>query len=157
VNLHHNHDAPLIDQGGIPSWKDWLFRESLRRYINATNSDNSLTVSYRTMILLWLSHAILDVNIGVTRPGQQCYALDDIPLPSTKELWEASSQKEWETEYWSYLSSRKSTDMLKVGHLRNAQQIDSLSTTACTEDLKNWSANLDSFGGLLMMAIGTVW
>jgi hypothetical protein len=105
----------------------------------------------RTMILLWLLEMLLDMNIGVpTSPS--CRTLDEIPLPCTKGLWEATTKTEWETKYRSLLSSRKSSEIPKIGDLRAAQDSESaLLEKSLVDDLHFWSSNADSFGGLIML------
>jgi hypothetical protein len=107
----------------------------------------------RTMILLWLLEMLLDMNIGVPA-STSCRTLDEIPLPSTKDLWEATTKSEWEIKYKNHLSSRKSTEMPKIGDLRAAQDSESaVLNKSRVDDLHFWSANADSFGGLIMLVI----
>lgn len=111
----------------------------------------------RTLDVLWLLEAVLDTNLGESRLGA-CSGLDGLPLPSSKDLWEAGSQVEWETKYRVYLSSRKGNEPLSIGDLRRAQHVDSaaVGSVSRSEDLNTWSSSIDSFGGLLMMCIGIV-
>lgn len=105
------------------------------------------------MILLWLLEMLLDMNIGVPA-STSCRTLDDIPLPCTKDIWEAATKKEWETKYKSHFSSRKSREMAKIGDLRAAQDSDSnIVERPLADDLHLWSSNADSFGGLIMLII----
>ena len=107
----------------------------------------------RTIILLWLLEMLLDMNIDV-RPSRSCRTLDEIPLPSTKSLWEATLRSEWETNYKSHIFSRKSGEMLKIGDLRTARDSESgVLDKSLVNDLHFWSSNADSFGGLVMLVI----
>lgn len=105
------------------------------------------------MILLWLLEMLLDMNIGV-HPSGSCRTLDEIPLPSTKSLWEATQKSEWETNYKSYIFSRKSGELPKIRDLRAAQDSESaVLDKSLVDDLHFWSSNADSFGGLVMLVI----
>jgi hypothetical protein len=105
------------------------------------------------MILLWLLEMLLDMNIGVPH-SSSCRTLDEIPLPSTKSLWEATLRSEWETNYKSHIFSRKSGEMPKIGDLRAAQDSKSgVLDKSLVDDLHFWSSNADSFGGLIMLVI----
>lgn len=108
------------------------------------------------MIILWLSQSLVDLDIGVSPPGP-CYAFDEIPLPSSKPIWDADSKDQWETQYELYTASRRGNDDVKVGDLRKAQMVDvDGDGDSCMDDLKTWSAGIDGLGALLMLAVGTV-
>lgn len=106
----------------------------------------------RTMILLWLLETLLDMNIGLY-PSRSCTKLDQIPLPSSKRLWDASTNSEWEEAYKCYLSSRSSAEIPNIGDLRTAQRLDAVMTKTLEDDMRDWSSSADSFGGLIMMII----
>lgn len=104
------------------------------------------------MILLWLLEMLLDMNIGAP-PTRSCQKLDQIPLPSRKKIWHASTKSEWEERYKSYLSSRKGGEIPKIEDLRTAQESDAGMDKSLKDDLQDWSLNADSFGGLIMMVM----
>jgi hypothetical protein len=65
------------------------------------------------------------MNIGIP-PSPSCRTLDEIPLPSSRKLWEAATKSEWESIYKDSLSSKESSSTLNIGDLRAAQDSDSI-------------------------------
>ena len=96
---------------------------------------------------------LLEMNIGVS-PSRACRTLDEIPLPCTKTLWEATTGSEWETKYKSYLLSRKNGEIPKIGDLRAAQDsAPAVLNKSLVDDLHFWSSDTDGFGGLIMLVM----
>lgn len=108
----------------------------------------------RTMTLLWLLQSIINVEIGIPKSGT-CWGFDEIPLPCSKDLWEAATESEWNMRYSIHKSAKKESHVLRVGDLRAAQQHNTaaLSNKLRAVDLQVWSSTIDSFGALLMFAI----
>jgi len=70
-----------------------------------------------------LIDTLLDLNMGQPKP-QDCSAMDEVPLPCSKAIWEAETEVAWEKEYKEYLSSRKYGRMLTTGDLRRSNNLD---------------------------------
>ena len=105
------------------------------------------------MILLHFLAMLVDVDIGTSRPTG-CAELDNIPLPSSKALWEADTQEKWETEYKNYLSTRKCGQMLKIGTFRQSHELDvDILDKDIVSDLASWSKGVDSFGAMIIMGV----
>jgi hypothetical protein len=95
----------------------------------------------------------LEMNIGIPA-STSCRTLDEIPVPCSKGLWIASTKTEWEKDYTSYLSSRKSGTTLKIGDLRTARESDGGALdVSVVDDIRFCSSNADSFGGLIILAV----
>jgi len=67
---------------------------------------------------------IRDLNIGIEPSSPDCFAMDDIPLPCSKAIWEAETEDAWEKEYKQYLSSRHCGKMLTIKDLRESNNLD---------------------------------
>jgi hypothetical protein len=87
---------------------------------------------------------------------QACsYNLETIPLPATRDLWEAQSNFIWRTEYERYLSRCQTKKILTIGDLLELDQAGALRTVSrdrrvdTVPDILNWCDGLDSLGSLL--------
>ncbi len=91
------------------------------------------------------------MSFGVSVPTL-CSELENIPLPCSKELWEAETKSGWESEYKKYLSSRSGVRIPKVGDLvhSNESDVDSLELDM-VNDLSDWSKAADSISSLLLL------
>jgi hypothetical protein len=93
-------------------------------------------------------------NIGTSPSG--CSHLDELLLPCSKSMWEAETSSAWESEYQKYLCARKSSEMLRCGHLFQMKESDPNAIGSETEeDLATWSKEIDDLGALLLMGIQT--
>jgi hypothetical protein len=121
-------------------WSDWIYSESVRRYVIQSFGILSKTNTmffHRTMTLLWLLQCIINVDIGIPK-SETCWGFDEIPLPCSKDLWEAATESEWNMRYREHKSIKKESHILRVGDLRAAQQVNTaaLSSKLRAEDLQ---------------------
>src|SRR6185295_8101181 len=86
-------------EGRRPVWEEWLFFESIRR----------------TASLLYILDLLYDISTYLSK--SKCDGLFELPLPATKNLWNASKRSDWEEEYDWMLSERKGKGMLKYESL----------------------------------------
>jgi hypothetical protein len=112
----------------------------------------------RTWTILWLLQNVINTDLGITIKSRcSHYHMDESPLPCTKQLWEATSKREWEHLYHSYLASRRSRGTIKTGDLRSTQRLGGAGDTPVKEflkeDLISWSLNVDSLGALLLVHV----
>jgi hypothetical protein len=92
---------------------------------------------------------IVNVNIGPPI-RTTCEGSDSVPLPCIRGLWQSENDKVWQQGYMSFLSQKKNSHPLNLGHLRNSKSGIPRSTGR-NYDLGEWCMNLDSFGMLVMM------
>lgn len=95
----------------------------------------------------------MDVDVGISKPSG-CSTLDDLPLSSTKNVWEAKTRTEWENEYGKYLLSKSSKELLRARVLRESSRsriVDS--DQGLVKDLSWWSKDMDDLGSLLMTGL----
>lgn len=85
---------------------------------------------------------------------------DNIPLPASRDLWEAGTNFAWRNEYEKYLSQRKAKKILTIGDLMELTEGGALKTLLETDPIFNlvpdayaWCESLDSLGSLLWMCI----
>lgn len=108
---------------------------------------------FRILITLHIIEDLFNISLDRPRPVP-CSILDGVHLPCTKTLWDIEIQSSWETEYRSYLNSRKYQQGLNVGQLRRARRLNTaMAESGLATDLRNWSADLDSFSSMLLMAV----
>ncbi|CAI6335587.1 unnamed protein product [Periconia digitata] len=138
--------------GGRIGWKDWVFEESRRR----------LSAMFRIVGMI----VYLD-------PATMCDLQRDLiiaPLPSKKELWEASSQEAWRMEAQKEYGSPTVFGLAKDGELLEIKA----GKTFCADhfsgymgagetgqerkvaDWEEWCLGMDGFGGLIMLAASLV-
>lgn len=138
-----------------PSWKDWIFAESRRRYANTPTipPDIDLTNNTRTAIVYLLIDMLVDVttNVPCPIPG----GIGMLPLPSSKTLWEAESHKNWSLEYDMSINQRIGNCYLTYSDLHTIQKGNEAaveSRPTIDDRLESWYSNVDSFGTLVIMA-----
>ncbi|KAJ5776438.1 uncharacterized protein N7511_001449 [Penicillium nucicola] len=126
------------------NWNDWLYEESRRR----------LAVIYRVMnILVYFD------------PAKMCNLPSDLvlaPLPTKKELWEASDERAWNSECQRNPAGRTDFGLAKGGELIRLGSDcrgDTLVHTAITStsplrhcaSWEEWCSGMDGFGRLIML------
>lgn len=156
---------------GIPARQQWVHEESVRRldsclyYFRTTIPTKFLTFVYtfRTMIILLIIDLLLEGLLE--HQTVKCHSLrgaglDNIPLPASRDLWEAETNFAWRNEYEKYLSQRKINKVLTIGDLMELTEGGALKTLLETDprfdlvpDAYAWCESLDSLGSLLWMAI----
>lgn len=82
------------------------------------------------------------------------------PLPSSRDLWAAPTNREWRVQYTNYRASKQTSKILTVGDLVESNEAGCFSNmrnnTRSTEvfpDVVNWCESLDSLGTLLFMVL----
>ncbi|KAF2004894.1 hypothetical protein P154DRAFT_616643 [Amniculicola lignicola CBS 123094] len=125
--LHENETLTVI-----MGWQQWIFAESRRRTACA-----------------WL----LLARIVSVKTGLFCHVrenIENVPLPSGKMLWEATSEAAWETEMIQTFDRTHDSYPKTFGSLLDVHANNSDPSSA--QQLDNWTANVDSLG--TMMSIG---
>ncbi|KAH7233466.1 hypothetical protein BKA59DRAFT_549726 [Fusarium tricinctum] len=116
------------------TWEDWIFAESRRR-----------------MSCLWLIiSCVITIESGKACDG--CSALDTLPLPSSKFLWEARSLEEWQTEKAFY---DMSSPLTTLGELVRAKEDSGNLINA--QKLQTWETGSDQMAAMLTLAVEFVW
>ncbi|KAH8701021.1 hypothetical protein BGW36DRAFT_357651 [Talaromyces proteolyticus] len=132
---------------GVPDRQQWIHEESIRRTI--------VLIIVIDLMLDGLREPLRSVAISLC-----AFHLHLIPLPATRDLWEAHSNFIWRTEFERYLSKRKTKKALTIGDLlalddsgtlRQLQPDDPRSDIL--PDILSWCEGVDSFGSLLWMVV----
>ncbi|CAG7564376.1 unnamed protein product [Fusarium equiseti] len=111
-------------------WADWIFAESRRR-----------------MSCLWLIiSCVITIESGKT--GSGCHALYDLPLPSSKMLWEAKTLEEWQTEKAFFEVSRP---VKTLGELVSAK--GNVGDVVEKQKLLAWEMGSDKMAAMLDIAV----
>lgn len=78
-----------------------------------------------------------------------------MPLPSSKELWEAKTAAEWEERYESSLSRTRELPFRfeTIGDLANANKHRETGSVFTMNALDDWYAGLDSLGFMVSSVI----
>ena len=88
-----------------------------------------------------------------------CEDRQSVPLPCTRELWEARSNAEWKKRYEKVLRGRKSAKVLTLADLLTLQTPSTTSMenvandSEVLADLRNWCEDLDGFGMLIWTSV----
>lgn len=147
TNFTGNTQPALHSDGLTSSWKDWILEESARR----------LCVVYQVLGML--------VHF---EPAAMCDGADVVlgPLPSRKQLWEASDEKAWNMESEREPGLQKTFglaangDLVRVdeGQLRRGDAVlhqrsyDQTTSSWAAANWEDWCSGMDGFGGLIMLA-----
>ena len=93
------------------------------------------------------------VNIGADQPAV-CSGQNSVPLPCSKELFEADSASAWRAKYTVYLDNRKGDRCLTYGDLKELRQSQEIAMddSRIEHDLGEWCKDLDDFGMLIFNA-----
>ncbi|KAF5516315.1 hypothetical protein CGCS363_v000901 [Colletotrichum siamense] len=77
-----------------------------------------------------------------------------VHLPSTRSLWTAKSNLEWQRQYAKQLSKRQLRDCYRIAHLREYAKYsgDSSAVKSWATDLDDWCLDHDELGTLIWMA-----
>ncbi|KAH6951568.1 hypothetical protein DER45DRAFT_635677, partial [Fusarium avenaceum] len=116
------------------TWEDWIFAESRRR-----------------MACLWLViSCVITIESGKICDG--CSALDTLPLPSSRLLWEARSLEDWQTEKAFH---DMSSPLTTLGELVRAKEDSGDPLHA--QKLQTWETGSDQMAAMLTLAVEFVW
>ena len=114
-----------------------------------TNTDAN---AYSAVCLGYMIDLLFDIDIGSHDPS--CAGFNAVPLPSTRDLWAASTHAAWENLYKSQMQ-RSHNAILTFGDLRTSQQLNTnMVDTQISDRLVSWCKNVDRFGSVIMMAAG---
>lgn len=130
-------EANYTQHHSIPNRHEWIINESVGRLICFCYALNEL-----------LSIAICPSS---GHGGATCRT---VHLPSTRSLWLAKANIEWQQQYLEQLSQRDFKDNLKVSHLREYAQRaeDTLPLEGWVANFENWCLNHDELGQFIWMA-----
>ncbi|RYP17171.1 hypothetical protein DL766_008956 [Monosporascus sp. MC13-8B] len=117
-----------------------------------------LHLSRRSMALLFIIELLFEVFLG----DQSCVEggnFKDVPVPSSRDLWDPDMKENWTSRLQRYLAGRKPDRVLTLGDIRAAtcgvdpSQQGMEKDAALVRDVARWCENLDEFGTLLWMAV----
>ena len=89
--------------------------------------------------------------------GQQpanCSGQNSVPLPCSKELFEAKSALAWRAKYGAYVDNKKGNGPITYGDLKRLRQSQSVEVdnSPLKQDLAEWCKDLDELGMLVFNA-----
>ncbi|KAF5259979.1 hypothetical protein FOXYS1_9388 [Fusarium oxysporum] len=116
------------------TWQDWIFAESRRR-----------------MSCLWLIISCV-ITIENGRTCSSCSDVQNLPLPSSKLLWEARSLEEWQTEKAFF---DMSCPIVTLGELVEAK--GNAGNPVEAQRLQSWEMGSDKMTAMLNIAVEFVW
>ncbi|EXM12293.1 Zn(2)-C6 fungal-type DNA-binding domain [Fusarium oxysporum f. sp. vasinfectum] len=116
------------------TWQDWIFAESCRR-----------------MSCLWLIISCV-ITIENGRTCSSCSDMQNLPLPSSKLLWEARSFEEWQTEKAFF---DMSCPIVTLGELVEAK--GNAGNPVEAQRLQSWEMGSDKMTAMLNIAVEFVW
>ncbi|TPX06710.1 uncharacterized protein E0L32_002206 [Thyridium curvatum] len=128
---------PVQLQPTRPTWEQWIFERTRRR----------------VLVACWL--VAIAINPGGANPVNRPH---NIPLPSSRSLWEARSRGEWERAYSTEQAGRGERDVSTIGELTAALHGGKGASTGLSgasyhlsqsAGLDRWQAGLDSLGTML--------
>jgi hypothetical protein len=105
---------------------------------------------HRLANLWFLIGCVICIKTGTRCDPMQTYR--SIPLPSTKTIWEASTQSAWEVEYEAN-RVHQASGLVFLGDLIDAQNASY--SLANRQKLDRWNAGVDNLGSLLNL-VGTM-
>lgn len=110
------------------------------------------------MVLLNIIDLLLEGII--TSPTAPCHDYQAVPLPSSRDLWSARTNRGWRLAYSRYHASRKSNKVLTVGDLLESDNGGSITNSRNNDrnnevkpDVMKWCEGLDAMGSLIWMAM----
>ena len=106
---------------------------------------------HRLCTLWLLVGCVVCVKTGI--PCDTSHSYRQIPLPSSKSLWEARTQSAWEAEYEANRMLQMS-GLVNLGHLIDLQRSQYTAISARKLDL--WNASIDNLGSLLNLVVTMV-
>ncbi|KAL9561886.1 hypothetical protein ACKAV7_013809 [Fusarium commune] len=112
------------------TWQDWIFAESRRR-----------------MSCLWLIISCV-ITIENGRTCSSCSDVHNLPLPSSKQLWDARSLEEWQTEKAFF---DMSCPIVTLGELVEAKA--NAGNPVEAQRLQSWEMGSDKMTAMLNIAV----
>jgi hypothetical protein len=111
-------------------------------------------------ILLLVSIIDLLLEGIIVASTSLCQDFRAVPLPSTRDLWDARTNRGWRIEYAKHLSSKKTNRVLTVGDLIESDEAgcftnakNNVHNSEILPDLMKWCEGLDALGTMLWMAL----
>ena len=104
------------------------------------------------MTIVYLLDSLIDINIDADK-HHACNGLVGIPLPCSRDLWEATSYSAWEVEYRLYLATRDKRKILLYADLVEALRLQrNEMSKQHIDELDSWCTGLDGLGTLVLTA-----
>lgn len=153
-------EANYTQHHSIPNRHEWIINESVGRLViyipygrmNVLSIDKPLPLP-RLICFCYALNELLSIAICPSsgHGGATCRT---VHLPSTRSLWLAKANIEWQQQYLEQLSQRDFKDNLKVSHLREYAQRaeDTLPLEGWVANFENWCLNHDELGQFIWMA-----
>ncbi|KAH7309153.1 hypothetical protein B0I35DRAFT_482881 [Stachybotrys elegans] len=143
MHLTSTHDWRQDPSKPRPGRRDWSFGESITR----------LLAIYCIVDLLL--DGMRGPNGKTCEPGQ---AFNVLPLPCTRDVWEARTTSAWIAQYDRYRSARTTNDVLTPINLTETSQLSCTASVnealgTCNPDVLKWCENLDALGSLIWMVM----
>jgi hypothetical protein len=141
------------EHDGIPARHDWICYESMWRLAPCSIWHRlfplALIILFRITSFSYVINELLSIAIypsSFTNP-------ETLRLPSTRSLWAAKSNIEWQRQYARRLSKRQSKDGLSIGHLRQyaGYSGDCSTKKGLAADTEDWCLEHDELGALIWM------
>lgn len=124
------------------TWDDWIASETRRRYVKSSPHSSSYLTSCSIVCLWFVICHVVAARFGVACPSYIHY--QHLPLASSKILWEARSEEEWEEENTLHIAS---SPISTLGELMAAKKRSDIPLNA--KRLQAWEAGADKLGMLL--------
>ncbi|KAK2734369.1 C6 finger domain-containing protein [Colletotrichum kahawae] len=121
----------------VPTRHEWICNQSMWRVISFCYALNELV------------HIAITPSSG--NGGGSCRR---VHLPSTRSLWTAKSNIEWQRQYAKQLSKRQLRDCFRIAHLREYAKYPGNSSAgkSWAADFEDWCLDHDELGTLIWMA-----
>ncbi|OKL57466.1 hypothetical protein UA08_06932 [Talaromyces atroroseus] len=122
----------------LPRWEQWIIGESVRR----------------TVFIIFIISSLFDVSVGLDHQacGSAGY-LAEMPLPSTKSMWNSSTEADWTQEYMlSPVQSDLDQLLLFRDLLSQPNYNDENNISEGGWMLDYWLTNVDEMGTLVVTA-----
>ncbi|KAF4830442.1 hypothetical protein CGCTS75_v006013 [Colletotrichum tropicale] len=121
----------------LPTRHEWICNQSMWRVTSFCYALNELV------------HIAITPSSG--NGGGSCRR---VHLPSTRSLWAAKSNLEWQRQYAKQLSKRHLRDCFRIAHLREYAKYsgDSSAGKSWAADFEDWCLDHDELGTLIWMA-----
>jgi hypothetical protein len=118
----------------------------------------ALTSINRVISLLSVIDLLLEGIMSATTTFRHDFS--DVPLPASRNLWNARTNRRWRTAYDQYSSGRRSDRLLRVSDLIESDEAGCFSKSApnvhatdAFADVIKWCEGSDTLGTLVWMAM----
>jgi hypothetical protein len=111
-----------------PSWESWIVASAKRR----------------TMYVFYLFNTVFNAMSAL--PTYVAEELRGLPVPASRNLWDAEDRREWEREYDRHLATWKEEGELKISELWLSEETG---TPERRSRIERWVQDVDEFGMML--------